>query len=159
MYGNALTECRPDHKLCRVPQDLLRRTQIASAKRIVVVDDDDDTRGFVKAALRAAGYEVDGAADGAQALALLATREADLLLTDLFMPGLEGFETIGRCRTEFPKMPIMVMSAGRIPSMKHDLIATATLLGVAATLRKPFAAETLLETVALALKRPPAPSP
>lgn len=121
-------------------------------ERIIVAEDDDDTRGFVHAALKGAGYEVEGAADGGEALALMAKREADLFITDLFMPGLEGFETVERCRAAFPRTAIMVMSAGRIPMMKHDFLATATLLGVTVTLRKPFDADKLLDSVVLALK-------
>ncbi len=116
-------------------------------KRIVVVDDNQDVCAFVSSALKGAGYEVETAADGGAALALMGSREAHLLITDLFMPGLEGFETIARCRAEFPQTAIMVMSAGTVPGMKHDLLSTATLLGVAATLRKPFPADKLLDTV------------
>ncbi len=116
------------------------------------MDDHEDTRGFVHAVLKGAGYEVESAEEGGEALALMANREADLLITDLFMPGLEGFETIGRCRSEFPNMAIMVISAGRIPLTKHDFLATAKLLGVAATLRKPFDADKLLDAVSQALK-------
>jgi CheY-like chemotaxis protein len=104
------------------------------------------------AALKGAGYEVESAGEGGAALALMAGREADLLITDLFMPGLEGFETIERCKNEFPQTAILVISAGRIPLMKHDFLATAKLLGVAATLRKPFDADKLLASVALALE-------
>jgi CheY-like chemotaxis protein len=118
-----------------------------TSKRIVVADDNQDVCAFVSAALKGAGYEVETAADGEAALALLGSREAHLLITDLFMPGQEGFETIARCRAEFPQTTIMVMSAGTVPGMKHDFLSTATLLGVAATLRKPFPADKLLDTV------------
>src|SRR5687768_4013588 len=108
----------------------------------MVVDDNEDIRVYLSAALNGAGYEVETAAEGAQALALLRSRAADLLITDLFMPGQEGFETITRCRAEFPKIRIMVISAGAVAGMQHDYLATARLLGVNATLRKPFDAET-----------------
>jgi CheY-like chemotaxis protein len=116
-------------------------------KRIVVVDDNQDICVFVGTALRGAGYEVETASDGGAALALMASREAHLLITDLFMPGLEGFETIARCKAEFPHTTIIVMSAGRIPGMKHDFLPTATLVGASATLRKPFEVDKLLDTV------------
>jgi CheY-like chemotaxis protein len=121
-------------------------------KRIVVVDDNPDICGFVCSALEGAGYEVETAADGGQALGLMSEREAHLLITDLFMPGLEGFETIARCRAEFPQTTVMVMSAGKVPGMKHDLLAASILHGVAATLRKPFQAHNLLDTVQRALQ-------
>jgi CheY-like chemotaxis protein len=121
-------------------------------QRIVVVDDNPDICAFVSAALKGAGYEVETAADGGQALGLMSERQAHLLITDLFMPGLEGFETIARCRAEFPQTSVMVMSAGRMPGMKHDFLAAAVLHGVAATLRKPFQAGKLLDTVQRALQ-------
>jgi CheY-like chemotaxis protein len=114
--------------------------------RIVVADDNRDIRTFMTAALEGAGYEVDSAEEGAQALALLRRRPGDLLITDIFMPGQEGFETLTRCKAEFPQTRIIVMSAGTIPGMKHDFLASAALLG-AATLRKPFSADQLLDTV------------
>jgi two-component system, cell cycle sensor histidine kinase and response regulator CckA len=118
-----------------------------TSRRILVVDDNPDICAFMSVALKGAGYEVETAPEGAQALALLHSRAADLLITDIFMPGQEGFETISRCRAEFPQTKIIVMSAGTVPGMQHDFLATAGLLGVRATLRKPFTADQLLDTV------------
>jgi CheY-like chemotaxis protein len=118
-----------------------------ASRRILVVDDNPDICEFMSAALKGAGYEVQAAAEGAQALALLRSRAANVLITDIFMPGQEGFETITRCRAEFPQTKIIVMSAGTVPGMKHDFLASARLLGVGATLRKPFTADQLLDTV------------
>jgi DNA-binding response OmpR family regulator len=115
--------------------------------RIVVVDDNADTCAFMSAALKGAGYEVEIAKEGAHGMDLLRTREADLLITDIFMPGQEGFETITRCKAEFPQTRIIVMSAGTIPGMPHDFLSAAGLLGVGATLRKPFTVDHLLATV------------
>ena len=121
--------------------------------RIVVVDDNPDTCAFMSAALKGANYEVETAEEGALGMDLMRSREADLLITDIFMPGQEGFETITRCKTEFPRTRIIVMSAGTIPGMPHDFLATAALLGVGATLRKPFTVEHLLATVRKVLPR------
>jgi DNA-binding NtrC family response regulator len=127
-------------------------SESGTAKRIVVVDDKEDICAFMSVALRGAGYEVQIAQEGAQALALLRSRAADLLITDIFMPGKEGFETLSQCKTEFPQTKIIVMSAGIIPGMTHDFLATAALLGVGATLRKPFTADQLLDTVGRVLQ-------
>jgi CheY-like chemotaxis protein len=118
-----------------------------SRNTILVVDDHPDILAFMRAALEGAGYEVYTASEGAQALAELRRRRADLLITDIFMPGQEGFQTITRCKAEFPQTRIIVMSAGNIPGMDHDFLATASHLGVGATLRKPFTADRLLDTV------------
>lgn len=123
-----------------------------TAGRIVVADDNADICAFLSAALEGAGYEVEAASEGSQALALLRSRPADLLITDLFMPGQQGFETITRCKAEFPQTRIIVISAGTVPGMQHDFLAAAGVLGVAATLRKPFDADTLVNTVRKALQ-------
>jgi YesN/AraC family two-component response regulator len=95
------------------------------------------------------------AEEGGQALSLQRRAPAELLITDIFMPGQEGFETISRFKAEFPQARIIVMSAGTVPGMKHDFLATAALLGgVGATLRKPFTADQLLDTVRRVLQQP-----
>ena len=128
---------------------------IPVAKRtILVVDDHADIRAFMDAALEGAGYEVRTASEGAQALDLLHERGAELLITDIFMPGQEGFQTISRCRVEFPQTRIIVISAGTIPGLNYDFLSTAGLLKVGATLRKPFTAGQLLDTVKRVLTPP-----
>ena len=126
--------------------------ELREAKRIVVVDDNRDTCAFMSAALQQAGYEVETAVEGRQGLELLRRREAELIITDIFMPGQEGFETITRCKAEFPRTKIIAMSAGSIPGMSYDFLSNAGLL-VGATLRKPFTASRLLETVRTVLQR------
>jgi DNA-binding NtrC family response regulator len=133
--------------------DSFQPSKSESGKRIVVVDDNPDICAFVSTALKGAGYEVETAGEGGQALRVMSERQAHLLITDLFMPGLEGFETIARCKAEFPHTTVMVMSAGRVAGMKHDFLAAAVLHGVAATLRKPFQADKLLDTVQRALQQ------
>ena len=125
----------------------MRAESSAAGKRILVVDDNRDIRDFMRAALEAAGYEVQIAGEGGRALVLQRERAADLLITDIFMPGQEGFETITWCKAEFPQTRIVVMSAGTIPGMQHDFLAAAGLLRVGATLRKPFTADQLVDTV------------
>ncbi len=126
----------------------------AAAKTILVVDDNRDICAFMKAALEGAGYEVQTAAEGAQALALQRGRPADLLITDIYMPVQEGIETIWSCKAEFPQTRIIAMSAGS-SSGKQDVLATAALLGVGATLRKPFSADALLDAVRSVLRSTP----
>ena len=116
-------------------------------KRILVVDDNQDMCSFMQAALKGAGYEVETAPEGARALALQRERPADLLITDIFMPGQEGFGTISSFKAQFPQTRIIVMSAGTLPGLQHDFLSTAGLLGVGATLRKPFDVDQLLDAV------------
>jgi CheY-like chemotaxis protein len=103
----------------------------------------------MRVALEGAGYEVRTAEEGAHALARQHERPADLRITDIFMPVVEGFETISRFKAEFPTTGIIAMSAGS--GMKHDYLCTAGLLGVNAMLHKPFDAEKLLDVVSKVL--------
>jgi CheY-like chemotaxis protein len=117
------------------------------AKNILVVDDDEDICDFVSAALEGAGFNVRIALNGAQALALQRKQAADLLVTDIFMPVQDGLETIVQFKAEFPQTRIIAMSAGSRRGMQLNFLATASVAGADATLRKPFGAEQLLATV------------
>ena len=66
--------------------------------KVLVVDDDGVTRKFLQFLLRSQGFGVRAAADGIEALELLAREEVDLVITDLNMPRLDGLELIRRIR-------------------------------------------------------------
>jgi DNA-binding response OmpR family regulator len=125
----------------------MNETLPRAGKRILIAEDNEDLRAFIKLALEQAGYEVELAGDGRRALALQRGRGADVLITDLFMPERDGFETIDCFRREFPSVKIIAMSGGGDLSKKHDYLSTAGLLGVDAVLRKPFELDELLKTV------------
>ena len=116
------------------------------SKRLLVVDDDADMRLTLKLALELAGYAVDVAANGREALAVQRAQPADVLITDIFMPDADGFEAIDAFRGEFPSTRIVVVSGGA-QFTKRDYLPDAALIGVDATLQKPFEVETLLETL------------
>lgn len=111
--------------------------------RILVVDDNQDFRVMLRALLERAGHSVQDASNGREALSLQHKLPAEVLITDLFMPESDGFETIADFRKAFPKMKIVVIS-GDSKLTKHDYLSTAALIGVDATLRKPFEVEALL---------------
>jgi len=113
----------------------------------MIADDNPDTLSFMQAVLEQAGYEVQTAPEGARALALLAMRPADLLITDVFMPGQDGIETLRDCRIRFPQTRIIVMSAGGGSGRKLDYLPAAALIGANATLRMPIDVDQLLDTV------------
>jgi CheY-like chemotaxis protein len=66
------------------------------------VDDEADMRLTVKLSLELAGYAVEVAANGREALEVQRMRPADVLITDIFMPDADGFEAIDSFRSEFP---------------------------------------------------------
>jgi len=113
----------------------------------MVVDDNADMCLSMKLVLEHAGYEVETASDGEQAMALQRKRPVEVLITDLFMPQADGLETIQRFRQEYPAIRIIAMSGGSELAMKTDHLPVANVAGADATLRKPFEVETLLQTV------------
>ncbi|HET7362855.1 MAG TPA: response regulator [Burkholderiales bacterium] len=113
---------------------------------IILVDDDADQRLALKMALELAGYRVREAAHGGEALRLQRERSASFLITDIFMPEADGFETIEAFRREFPRTRIIAVSGGGRRA-KRDYLEAATLLGVDAALHKPFEIEQLLDTL------------
>jgi CheY-like chemotaxis protein len=112
-------------------------------KKLLVVDDDADMRLTLKLALELAGYAVNVAANGREALETQRQEPADVLITDIFMPDADGFEAIDGFRKEFPRTKIVVVSGGAQFS-KRDYLPDAELIGVDATLQKPFDVDTLL---------------
>jgi DNA-binding NtrC family response regulator len=125
----------------------------ARKESVLVVDDKPDICDFIRAALESAGYEVNVASDGGEALVLQRRDPAALLITDIFMPEREGMETIAAFKAEFPQTRIIAMTAGtRLGD--HDFLATARLIGAHASLRKPFDADQLLQTVRTVLPPP-----
>ena len=117
-----------------------------SAQRLLVVDDDADMRLTLKLSLELAGYTVDVAANGREALEVQRMRPADVLITDIFMPDADGFEAIDAFRKDFPRTKIIVVSGGA-QFTKRDYLPDAELIGADATLQKPFDVDVLLRTL------------
>jgi CheY-like chemotaxis protein len=115
-------------------------------KRLLVVDDDADMRLTLKFALEIAGYTVDVAANGREAVARQRENPCDVLITDIFMPDSDGFEAIDAFRKEFPATKIIVVSGGA-QFTKRDYLPDAELIGADATLQKPFDVDVLLKTL------------
>jgi len=115
---------------------------------ILVIDDDPDVLDVIKVALESAGHEVLVAPDGQQGVKMYRARPADLIITDLFMPGQEGLETIKQLRIEFPEVSIIAIS-GRPTG--GTMLSVAKHLGAKAILQKPFLPAELLKAVEEAL--------
>jgi CheY-like chemotaxis protein len=117
-----------------------------SNQRLLVVDDDADMRLTLKLSLELAGYTVDVAANGREALEVQRMRPAGVLITDIFMPDADGFEAIDAFRKQFPRTRIIVVSGGA-QFTKRDYLPDAQLIGADATLQKPFDVDVLLRTL------------
>jgi two-component system, chemotaxis family, chemotaxis protein CheY len=114
--------------------------------RILVIDDDDDLRAMVRRILESRDHEVEEADEGGAGIAHLAQRAPDLVITDIFMPGQDGIETLIELRKAFPKMKVIVMSGGDASGVL-TLLDDAELLGANWTIPKPFTPEELLAAV------------
>ena len=79
--------------------------------RVLVVDDDVRMAGAIRRGLRYDGLVVDVAADGEEALRVVGTTEYDVIVLDVLMPGLGGFETCRRLRAEGRWMPVLMLTA------------------------------------------------
>ncbi len=113
--------------------------------RIVVVDDDEQVAGLVRRFLERRGYAVRLATAARHALELVESWPADLLVTDLIMPGMDGFELLSTVRHR-TNIPVIVMTGGgAVP--KELLLPTAGHLGAALALAKPFSERQLLDAV------------
>ena len=83
--------------------------------RILAVDDDRATRHLLSKVLGGAGFAVDTAQDGAEALVKMKATPFDLVLLDVWMPGMNGLEVLNRIRTEAPGSKVVVMTSDNTP--------------------------------------------
>jgi DNA-binding response OmpR family regulator len=115
------------------------------AKRILVVDDDENILNLEKTILGQRGFEVTGAASGAEALKLLAQRTFDLVLLDVMMPEVDGF-TVCRKIKEDPRLkeiPVIFLTA----KGGGEALAEGFESGAIMYINKPFTANKLLTIV------------
>lgn len=122
---------------------------------ILIVDDDPAVQITIRLLLERAGHHITVAGDGRQGLALFEAGQFDLLFLDIFMPGMDGLETMRRIRTLQPAVPIIVISGRSITPDAYaepDFLKMATKLGAVASLQKPFRPDALLAAVNGCLK-------
>ena len=118
--------------------------------KILVVDDDARVLRSLDRLLTREGYEVETAADGFIALKMFEERAADLVITDINMPGMDGIEVITALQDLRSDVPVIAISAGGLlPS--EVLLQNADMLGAISSISKPFDVDTLLEAVSRAL--------
>jgi len=120
-----------------------------TGSRILVVDDDDDIRGLLRALLERAGHVVTDASDGRAGLRELYAGSPDLVILDVAMPGLDGWETLERIR-EVSDVPILMLTA-----RDAELERVRGLKGGADDyVVKPFGRQELVARVDVLLRRP-----
>ena len=126
---------------------------------ILIVDDDSAVQATIRLLLERAGHSVVVAGDGRKGLALFEAGAFDLLFLDIFMPGMDGIETMRLVHQQQPRIPIIVISGNPIASGSGpDFLTMATKLGAIRSLQKPFKASALLAAVAGCLEAAGRPS-
>ena len=114
--------------------------------KILVIDDDKMILDVIQELFQNTGYEVEVSLDGRIGLELQRQNPADVIITDIFMPGMEGTEMIMELLEEFPKAKIIAISGyGNVAGI--DFLQLAENLGALKTFQKPFKQEELLAAV------------
>lgn len=122
--------------------------------QVLVVDDEKGIRDLVHDALSLSGFDVIGAADGLEALALLRNKKWDLCILDINLPKVDGFTLLEKLREKDSQTPVLLLSArGENVDVTHGLK-----LGADDYVRKPFGLEELVLRVQALLRRTHSPS-
>jgi DNA-binding response OmpR family regulator len=122
--------------------------------RILVIDDDKAVGMAIRITLEREGFAVEVVNDGRAGIERVKSEDFDLLMVDIFMPGMDGLETIRLVREHRPNIPILVMSGMTFrsgPGPAPDFLTMATKLGVR-SLKKPFRPRELLAVIAECLE-------
>lgn len=114
--------------------------------RILLIDDDNFVRDMLRHTLAHFGHTVIEARNGKEGLALIQSANADLLITDIVMPEMEGLELLMELRKRKPPIKIIAMSGGGRGNAA-DYLRTAKFMGAAKVLAKPFTNEALLAAI------------
>ena len=112
-----------------------------AGKRILVVDDDPDLRELLFTALADEGFEVVPAANGREALVVLRTFRPDVIILDLMMPVMDGWQFASALKELDEDIPIVLLSAAR------DLKEHAATLNAADIIEKPFELSELIPKI------------
>lgn len=113
---------------------------------ILVIDDDEMVRSTVRASLEGAGHRVAEAGDGRVGLTQFRAASYDLVIVDLYMPDIEGLQTIREIRQLNPVVPIIAMSGGGSRGETRYL-KVALEFGASRALGKPFTRTALMKEV------------
>lgn len=120
------------------------------SKRILIVDDERDSLGLIELTLETAGYQVSTAGSGEQAVGLLENDSFDLLLLDIMMPGMTGFQVIETLRERNVDIPPLVFLTAK---GREEDIEMGEKLGATAYLKKPITRGDLLDSIQAALEK------
>jgi CheY-like chemotaxis protein len=123
-----------------------------ASKTILVVEDNANLRKLITTVLGEMGYQIFSAASMEEAFEATQMGMLDVVIADIFMPGMGGIEGISHIRAAWPHIHIISMSAGMENKLDvHAVLAASRHVGAVAQLPKPFLMEDLIHVVALVL--------
>ncbi len=125
-----------------------------SSATVLIIDDDRLIRWSLSTLLERAGYQVSHAATGAEGLAAIQARLPHVVLLDITLPDVDGFDLLQDIRQRYPALPVLTMTA----DASRETTRLAYRAGARGHLEKPCDSLTLLAAVSEALKNPPAPT-
>ena len=125
---------------------------MSSRPILLIADDDEMVRDFFATLFEREGFKVLRAADGEAALQQFRHNAIRLVLLDLYMPGMEGVETLLQIKKHYPATKVIIVSgAVNRAEPEHDMLASAVKLGADDALSKTVAPKILIQAVRLAL--------
>jgi DNA-binding response OmpR family regulator len=133
----------------------LREARKRSLGRILVVDDEPEVVTILTKYFTAAGYTVDTASHGGDALIAVSQYQPDVVVLDIMMEGLDGVQVLGRIRAVNPAIRVIMITGSSDASLKP----TAMSMGAFAYVSKPVSLEHLNAAVVSALKKPKLTNP
>ncbi|MFN8019287.1 MAG: response regulator transcription factor [Acidimicrobiales bacterium] len=120
-----------------------------TGERLLLVDDEDNLRSMLEAALRHSGFEVHPASTGREALDAVPTVRPDLIVLDVMMPDLDGFDVCQRLRSQGDRTPVLFLTAR---DTTEDKVRGLT-MGGDDYLVKPFSLDELVARIGAVLRR------
>ena len=117
--------------------------------RLLIVDDNEELRTMLGEVLARTGYEVQSTDKAKDALSIIERGRADLLLLDLKMPGVGGFDLLKILRRRHLPIPVIVVSA----HISQDVAKQLAVVGIQGMIAKPFKKERITEEIERVVKK------
>jgi CheY-like chemotaxis protein len=115
--------------------------------KLLIIDDDASVRAAMKLLLELHGFEVLTADSGASALGMAQAGSCDVAIIDLFMPGMDGLETLKALRARYPKLHAIMVSGFGMSADAPDFLHMAAEIGACRHLSKPFSPAQLIDCI------------
>jgi len=125
----------------------------ANKGKVLVVDDEEFLVEIIRERLESEGYHTEGAGNGAEALELLRTFNADIVLCGFQMPVMKGDVLLRHCKANHPGLPVIIMTASA-----HWTEQRAKNIGAAGFLSKPFSFDDLIRLIESVTRFPSPPT-